>query len=138
VILIDSNVLTDVFDRDPNWFIWSSAQIRQATAHAVLVTTPVVVGELAPRFETLEELIATLSALLIGIEPMTAAAAFAAGKAFQHYRDRRKAASVKSILADFLVGGHAAVLNASILTRDPRFYRSYFPEIPLITPESHP
>ncbi len=101
-----------------------------------MVTTPVVIGELTPRFETLDELIATLNTLLIGIESMTAAAAFAAGRAFQRYRARRVGEPIKSILADFLIGGHATALNASILTRDPRFYRTYFPDTPLITPET--
>jgi hypothetical protein len=27
------------------------------------------------------------------------------------------------------------VSNATILTRDPRFYRIYFPSVPLITPD---
>ena len=27
------------------------------------------------------------------------------------------------------------MLDATIITRDPRFYRSYFPSVPLITPD---
>jgi predicted nucleic acid-binding protein len=39
------------------------------------------------------------------------------------------------VLADFFIGGHAQVAEATILTRDPRFYRTYFPSVPLITPD---
>ena len=35
---------------------------------------------------------------------------------------------------DILIGGHAQHLGSAVLTRDPRFYRTYFATVPLITP----
>ena len=35
---------------------------------------------------------------------------------------------------DFFIGAHAVVQGLSLLTRDARRYRSYFPDIMLITP----
>jgi predicted nucleic acid-binding protein len=63
-------------------------------------------------------------------------AAYMAGMAFLRYRERRRTGQdgAKSIIADFLIGGHAQVLGATILTRDPRFYKAYFPKVPLIAP----
>ncbi|BDD66467.1 DNA-binding protein [Sphingobium sp. TA15] len=134
MILIDSNVLIDVFDRDPQWFDWSFAHINRAAFGASLFINPVVVGEIAPRFEALADLRAVLASMLIMIEPLTDEGAFQAGRAFEVHRARRQAGAAKSILADFFIGGHAQAAGATILTRDPRFYRSYFPGVSLITP----
>lgn len=136
MILVDSNVLIDVFDRDPHWFDWSFANIRRATFGAYLFVNPVVAGEVAPRFDTLADFHVAMTAMLLGHEPITVEAAFIAGKAFQIYRHRREEGIAKSILADFFIGGHAQSAKATILTRDPRFYRTYFPAVPLITPET--
>ena len=38
------------------------------------------------------------------------------------------------MLSDFFIGAHAVVDGLSLLTRDRRRYRSYFPTIVLITP----
>lgn len=134
MILVDTNVLIDIFDRDEQWFDWSLANIRRATFGAYLFVTPVVVGELAPRFTKLDDIRTIMTAMLVAIEPLTAEGAFLAGSAFELYRKRREPGGAKSILADFFIGGHAQAAEATILTRDPRFYRSYFPGVPLITP----
>lgn len=74
----------------------------------------------------------------MAIEPLNAEAAFLAGQTFKRYRDRKQPNQAKSILADFFIGGHAQNVGAIIITRDPRFYRTYFPDLTLITPETHP
>ena len=40
-----------------------------------------------------------------------------------------------SIPADFFIGAHAATAAIPILTRDTGRYRSYFPDVALITPD---
>lgn len=134
MILVDSNVLIDILDQDDHWFEWSSANVNRAVFGAYLFVNPVVVGELAPRFQILDDLRIILSAMLISIEPLQAEGAFLAGKAFELHRLRKAPGSAKATLADFFIGGHAQAVGATILTRDPRFYRSYFPGVPLITP----
>jgi predicted nucleic acid-binding protein len=37
-----------------------------------------------------------------------------------------------------LIGAHAVIRDYAILTRDAKGYRSYFPTVELITPETHP
>ena len=59
-------------------------------------------------------------------------AAYLAGKA--HLLYRRKGGTKTSVLSDFFIGAHAAVLGCPVLTRDPRPYRTYFPTVPLIAP----
>ena len=41
---------------------------------------------------------------------------------------------VRSPLADFYIGAHAAVAGLSLLTRDPARYRTHFPKLRLIAP----
>lgn len=59
-------------------------------------------------------------------------ALYIAGVAHRHYR--KAGGSRETILADFLIGAHAAVLGCGILTRDARRYRHHFPRVPLVTP----
>lgn len=136
MILIDSNVLIDILNHDPHWFDWSFAQLERAASLGKVIVNPIVVAEVAPQFGSLDEFLETLVAMVVGVEMLDARAAYIAGQAFQTYRRARPSDMPKAIVADFLIGGHAQVLGATILTRDPRFYRSYFPTVPLITPET--
>ena len=63
-------------------------------------------------------------------------AAFLAGKAYVIYR--RRGGARRSPLPDFFIGAHAAVRGYDILSRDVEGYRSYFPSVTLISPETHP
>ena len=136
MILIDSNVVIDILDRDPVWFDWSLGSLERAAAAGPLAINSVVVAEAAPRFGNLPAFISTMKDLGIDHLPLDAEAAFNAGAAFQRYRKLRPTMATKTILADFLIAGHAQALGATVLTRDPRFYSSYFPDLTLITPET--
>ena len=59
-------------------------------------------------------------------------AAFLAGKAFVRYR--RGGGARSSPLPDFFIGAHAAVRGYTVLTRDPRRYRRYFPTLRVVGP----
>jgi predicted nucleic acid-binding protein len=132
VILIDSNILIDILDRDPFWYAWSCAKIEDATKKGSIFINHVILAEVAPHFGALVEFQLRLEEMLIGIEPLIDEAAYAAGMAFLSYRERREGAG--TVLADFLIGGHAQALGATILTRDPRVYTRYFPTVPIIAP----
>lgn len=133
MIFVDSNVIIDVLDRDPKWYEWSISQMIDAAAQGKVVTNHVVLAETAPHYGSLSEFNARLEEMTIEIEPLSDKAAFNAGMAFLDYRKRNK--ERQSVLADFFIGGHAEAIEASILTRDPRVYRTYFPSVPLITPD---
>ena len=55
-----------------------------------------------------------------------------AAKAFDRYK--RRGGSKRSPLPDFFIGAHAAVTGMTLLTRDPRRYRAYFPKLKIISP----
>jgi predicted nucleic acid-binding protein len=133
VILVDSNILIDIIERDLRWYDWSSATLALESEAQEVRVTPIVVAEVGPKFPDLEAFHDELSKLLLTVDPLTDEAAYVAGETFRRHRRFRE--GPKSILADFLIGGHAAVAGATILTRDPAIYAAYFPQVPLICPD---
>jgi predicted nucleic acid-binding protein len=130
---VDSSVLLDVFTEDPCWGGWSLAHLTRAAQRGALVLNAVVLAEIAPRFERVEVLRATLPSMAV-IEEIPIAAAFLAGHAHASYRQaggRREA-----ILPDFLIGAHAAVTGRPLLTRDPRRVAAHIPGAQLIAPDN--
>lgn len=138
MILPDSNILIDIIEKDPIWHDWSFAQLSDASGAGRVVINHVIVAEVAPFSGELATFLDAIERMGVEIEALCNQAAYAAGLAFGKYRKTRDQSAPKTILPDFLIGGHAATLGASILTRDPRFYRSYFPAVPLIAPATGP
>lgn len=59
-----------------------------------------------------------------------------AGRAFKAYAERRRKQpdqGARRILADFVIGAHAAVNGCRLLTLDDRLYRSSFPTLAIET-----
>ncbi len=134
MIFVDSNILIDIIELDPQWSDWSQEQLAAASGTGPVVISPIVVAEVAPYSGELDDFLEKIEIMGVQIEPLCSNSAFAAGAAFKSYRLQRGQSGPKSILSDFLIGGHAQYLDATILTRDARFYRTYFPSVPLITP----
>jgi len=132
MILVDTNVLLDVLQDDPQWGDWSQAQIEANSLIDALVINAVIYTELSIAFERIEELEAVIAQAGLTVEAMPREALFLAGKAFLDYR--RRQGSRHSVLPDFYIGAHAAVQGYPILTRDTSRYRTYYPTVPLITP----
>lgn len=132
MIYVDTNVVLDVLERDLRWFDWSIDALEDARAAGPLVTGYVVAAEISHYLESSAELAGKLDALLIEIMDTDIEAAWLAGQAYREYR--RRGGERPSLLPDFLIGAHASALSATVLTRDPRRFRSYFPDLALITP----
>jgi predicted nucleic acid-binding protein len=132
VPLIDTNVLFDLITNDPIWADWSLRQIDMQALRDRLVINPVVYAELSTSFDRYEEVDAFLRGAGIEVDEMPRPALFLAGKAFQTYRAR--GGTKTGVLSDFFIGAHAVAEGISLLTRDVRRYRSYFPRIKLIAP----
>ena len=131
-MLVDTNVLVDVLENDPEWADWSVAQLRaQAQIHR-LVVNPVIHAELSLTFSTVEALDDALAALQIPVIDMPRPALFLAGKAFAKHR--RQGGTKGKVLADFFIGAHAALAGLPVLTRDARRYVGYFPTVVLVVP----
>ncbi|MCO5100835.1 MAG: type II toxin-antitoxin system VapC family toxin [Burkholderiaceae bacterium] len=132
MLLVDTNVLIDVFEDDPEWADWSIAQLRaQAQIHELAINA-IVYAELSAAFERFEELDQVVSTLGLVLLEIPRPALFLAGKAFVRYR--KAGGSKSNVLPDFLIGAHAAVDGMPLLTRDVRRYRSWFPGVTLVAP----
>ena len=132
MVLVDTNVLLDLVTDDPNWSEWSLARLEEAALDGPVLINDVVYAETSIRYERIEDLDAMLAAAMIDIAPTPRPALFLAGKAFQQYRD---AGGVRTgVLPDFFIGAHAAIEGWSLLTRDARSYRTYFPKLTLVAP----
>ena len=132
MLLVDTNVLIDLVTEDAQWADWSERQLEKLALHARLIVNPVVYAELSIGFRTIEEVDRILDATGVELEEIPRLALFLAGKAFQTYRAR--GGSKTGVLPDFFIGAHAVAEGISLLTRDTRRYRSYFPTLSLITP----
>lgn len=138
MILIDCNVLIDLFGVGQDWYDWSAKATEDAQATDELAVNTISVAEVAPGLGSLAKFLSNIRMINAQLIDLTPEAAFAAGAAFTRYRNRRRSevAGHVSMLPDFFIGGHAQAMAATILTRDARFYRAYFPDVPLITPET--
>ena len=130
-VLVDSNVLLDLFTDDPAWMAWSEARLAEAFDAGPVLINPIVYAEISIAFERIETLEAALPDEL-GREDLPCEAAFLAGKCFVDYR--RRGGARRSPLPDFSIGAHAAVTGRALLTRDANRYRTLLPALTLISP----
>jgi predicted nucleic acid-binding protein len=132
MILVDTNVLLDVLEEDSRWAAWSQDRLDAASITDTLAINPIIYSELSMAFARIEELEAVIVDAALTVEAIPREALFLAGKAFLRYR--RSRGTKRSVLPDFYIGAHAAVMQWPILTRDVSRYQTYYPTVPLITP----
>lgn len=132
-VLVDSNVILDLFLNDPDWADWSEATLEELSAANRLFINPLIYAEISIGFERIEELESALLPTGFTLLDIPKEALFLAGKAFLRYKQRR--GKRRFPLPDFFIGAHAAVMDLALLTRDARRYRSYFPTVRLISPD---
>jgi predicted nucleic acid-binding protein len=131
-LLVDTNVLLDVVEDDPDWADWSIGQLRaQAQVHELLINA-IVYAELSLAFASVEALDEVVDQMRLTMAEVPRPALFLAGQAFLRYR--RAGGQRANVLSDFFIGAHAAIARCPLLTRDARRYRTYFPTVELITP----
>jgi predicted nucleic acid-binding protein len=132
-VLVDSNVILDVFLNDPKWADWSESALEEASASHRLFINPMTCAEVSIGFERIEEIESALGSAGFVLIEIPKEALFLAGKVFLKYRKRR--GSRRSPLPDFFIGAHTAVMELALLTRNARRYRFYFPSVRLTSPK---
>jgi len=130
--LVDSNVLLDVITGDEEWSDWSASALARAADTSRLIINPIVYAEVAARFERIEDLEDALPADYYERHALPWEAAFLAGRCFVRYR--RRGGARRSPLPDFYIGAHAAIEGLTLLTRDPKRYRTYSPTLRILSP----
>lgn len=127
ITAVDTSVLLDVFLADERYGPRSKQRLREAYDAGALVVCDVVYAELAPAFADREALDSALREINVTLTPLDASIAWDAGRRWLRYR--HAGGPRERILADFLIGAHAAAAADRFLTRDRGFYGTYFPEL---------
>jgi len=131
MILVDTNILLDIYKADAIWMPWSLKRLRQAKAGALAINM-VVYAELAAHPAEPAQLDEFLELLGIQVLELSRPAARLAGLAFRNYRQR--GGTKTGVLPDFFIGAQAQADGHQLLTRDAGRYKTYFPKINLICP----
>ena len=136
MIFLDSSIVIDLIEATSRWSAWARRSIARLGMTMPCVTNAVVVAETSTHFDDVAAQLGFLADVRIGLRDIGPAAAFRAGRAHRAYR--RAGGERVAILPDFLIGGHAVDLGATLVTRDRQRFMTYFPDLTLITPETQP
>lgn len=132
-LLVDSNVILDVFENDPIWAPWSLRMLERYHATHELIINPIIYAEVSIGYKNIEEVERVLKEGGFHMRQIPKEALFFAGKIFVAYHKR--GGIRRSPLPDFFIGAHAAVEKLSLLTRDATRYKTDFPTVNLISPK---
>lgn len=131
-ILVDSCVLLDLFTNDPDWADWSEKILGQYGQTNTLYINSIIYTEVSIGFNRIEEVEVALDQTGIRVLEIPREALFLAGKVYRNYRKRKGAKY--STLPDFFIGAHALVSSFDLMTRDISRFKTYFPNLNLISP----
>ena len=133
-LFVDSNVILDLFLDDPQWGDWAEATLTRLSDEYVFYINSIIYTEVSLAFQRIEELEAALSEGGFQLTTFPREALFLAGKAFRRYRKNKGPRTTP--LPDFFIGAQATVLGVPLVTREINRYRTCFPTLALIHPES--
>ncbi len=134
-ILVDTNIIIDAADPACEWYAWSARHLEQAADTQGVCINPIIYAELAGYIDSDSLLDELLGDLLLEKADLPWSAAFSAGRAFVQYR--KNGGKRTAPLPDFYIGAHALADGLTLLTRDAARYRTYFPGIRVIAPDTH-
>ena len=121
VVLVDTNVLLDLFTDDPQWRSWPERALADALMTDGVGINQIVYAEVSLAFDDAESLDRELSALLVTRLQLRY------GRGIR----RRPGSAPPGLLYR---RAHAESEGLKLLTRDASRYRTYFPAVHLIAP----
>ena len=134
ITAVDTNVMLDLFGADPVFGSRSQRSVRSCLSEGRLIACEVVWAEVASFFPSTDDAEVALNRLGVEYSPITLKTALAASKVWKLYRSR--GGKRERVVADFLIGAHAALQAERLLTRDRGFYRTYFSRLRLLDPST--
>jgi predicted nucleic acid-binding protein len=139
MILLDANVIIDVFDKDSPFNKWANQVVVDAVAGPGGVVNPVALAESLHQVSDAKKAIQEILSLGIQIFDLPHQCAEIAASAYSAYLQNRKSAGTppphsKMPLPDFFIGAHAENSNLTVATRDFQRFETYFPKVKLIKP----
>jgi len=132
ITAVDSNILIDIFWADPEFGPRSLAALEACTTQGGLIACEVVWAEVAAGFQQPTAANEAMRQAGVRFVPLDARMALLAGDAWRGYR--RRARRRDRLLADFLIGAHAAIGADRLLTRDRGSYSRYFKDLEILDP----
>jgi len=130
--LVDTNVILDVLGADATFGESSAKTLSDCAQTGVLVVNSVILAEVSATLDSLEELNELMPSALFRRDAIPLEASFLAGRAFYAYKHR--GGQKGRVLADFLIGAHAATAEFGLLSRDEG-YKTFF-KLELLNPAS--
>ncbi len=124
---VDTNVLLDVFVSSALHHSQSQEWLVGAYDRGAILVCDVVYAELVPAFGDRSSLDRALGEINATVSSIDTTIAYDAGLRWARYR--QAGGPRERIIADFLIGAHAAAKADTFLTRDRGFYVTYFPEL---------
>ena len=134
ITAVDTSILIDVFGADARFGAASAEALRRCLNEGALVACDIVWSETRAAFSNDEEFMRAVQALGIDFSAPSEQAAVLAGAAWKKYRaagGRRD-----RVMADFLIGAHAASQCERLLTRDRGYYKKYFSGLRIVDPSA--
>jgi len=132
----DSNVVLDLISGDSTFGDWSWRKLEECAQSGRLVTNAIVFAESSATFSVWLDAAKIFDDLEFVYEDIEKDVAHLAGRIHAEYR--RRGGQRERTLPDFFIGAHAVISNSRILTRDIERYRTYFPDVEIIAPDTHP
>ena len=148
---LDTNVLLDLLIRDAPHAEESAQRLATAATSGAVVISEAVYAELAGRFEAPTDMERFVDHTGVRLAPSSPATLHRAGAAWRAYTRRRQRTVTcprcgaaqqgrceacgadipvrQHIVADFMIGAHAAMQADRLITRDRGYYSRYFPEL---------
>jgi predicted nucleic acid-binding protein len=132
ITAVDTNVLIDVFGADARFGQASAAALRSCLNEGAVVACDVVWSEARAAFVKDDDFHQIMDTLGIEFSSLDSGAAALSGVAWRKYRS--SAVKRERVLADFLIGAHAAAQCDRLLTRDRGYYKKFFPSLKILDP----
>ena len=150
---LDTNVLLDLLIPDAPHADASALRLAEAGRAGAVVISEAVFAEVAGRFEEPADMERFIDDTGVRLMPSSLSTLQRAGSAWRTYARRRHRSLTcprcgvvqpgrceacgadirvrQHIVADFMIGAHAAMQADILITRDRGYYSSYFPELDL-------
>jgi len=128
---VDSSVLFDIVKGAPGAAA-AQAALEAALAQGSVCVCAVVVAELGRYFATAPDLQDFLADCQLDYDPLDMRCAMEAARIMREYA--RNQGPRLRVAPDFLIGAHASQQADALLTTDAGFFRQYFTDLKVLTP----